>query len=105
MIEVLVGSDLVRNTDALHIEDLSAGQLVCVLNGALTNLLVANSIIYRVLDSRIVLSGTIVVISLVSVLVTLCQSRVRKALQSLNSNVLLFFYCVYRYKPFSSFTY
>ena len=94
MIEILVGSNLVRNTYTLHVKDLSAGQLVCVLDRALTNLLVANSIIDRVLDSLVVLSGTIVVISLVSVLVTLCQSRVRKALQSLNSNVLLFSHCV-----------
>ena len=75
MIEVLVGADLVRNTDSLHIEDLSAGQLVCVLDGALTNLLIANSIIHRVLHGLVVLSGAVVVISLVSVLVSLCQSN------------------------------
>ena len=86
MIEVLVGADLVRNTDPLHIEDLSAGQLVCVLDGALTNLLVADSIIHCVLHGLVVLSGAVVVISLVSVLVSLCQqSRAKKALQSINS--------------------
>ena len=71
MVEVAVGADFILDTDALHVDDLGAGELICVLNRALANLLISNSVVNCVLDGGIALRFHIEIISLVSVLVSL----------------------------------
>lgn len=70
LVKVAVRADLVSNTNTLHVDDLSSGKLVCVLNRTLSNLLIANSVVNSVLDSSITLRLRIKFISLVSVLIS-----------------------------------
>ena len=73
LVEVVVGAHLVLNTDALHIEDLCAGELIGVLDGALADLLVADGVVHCLLHGIVLLSLAEVFVSLVGVLVTACD--------------------------------
>ena len=73
MVEIVVGANLVSDAVGLHVVDLGARQLVRVLNRTLADLLVANGVVDRVIDSVVfvVLGLLEVFVTLVSVLVSL----------------------------------
>ena len=71
MVEVAVRADLIGNANSFHVDDFSARKLISVLNRTLADLLVANSIVYSVLNSTCTLSFRIVFVSFVCVLVSL----------------------------------
>jgi hypothetical protein len=48
LVEVIIGADLFGDADVLHVEDFGARELVGVLNGALADLLIADSHAYDV---------------------------------------------------------
>lgn len=82
MVKVLVGAHLISDADALHVDDLCAGQLVSVLNGTLTHLLVADGVVDSILNRVLIHSFGVIFISFVGVLVTLYSKRT-KALQQI----------------------
>ena len=70
LVEVVVRADLLRHSDAFHVEDLGTRQLICVLDWALADFLVVDSVVDSVLNSFIFLSFAVEIITLVSVLVS-----------------------------------
>ena len=75
MVKIVVGADLVSHTHTLHVIDLGSGELVGVLDRALSHLLVTDGIVDRVVDGRLVVSFHKVLVTLVCVLVTTCPSK------------------------------
>ena len=62
---------MISYADSFHVDDFGARKLISVLNRTLADLLVANSIVYSVLNSTCTLSFRIVFVSFVCVLVSL----------------------------------
>ena len=75
LVQVHVRADLLTSLDSLHVNDLCTGELVGVLDWTLSNLLVADGVAHCVVHCAIVARAAEVIVSLVSVLVTLCTIK------------------------------
>ena len=71
LVEIIIGAYLLSDTNVLHIEDLGARELISILDGALSDLLIANGHAHDVGDGILVLCHAVVIIALVSVLISL----------------------------------
>ena len=71
LVEVVVGANLLRDTYVLHVEDLRARELIRILDGALSDLLVTDCHADNVGNCLLILSQTVEVIALICVLITL----------------------------------
>ena len=68
---------MIWHSDGLHVEHLGSRELISVLDWALTDFLVTDSIAHRVFYSLFVLSDTVEFVTLESVLVSLLSIKER----------------------------
>ena len=71
LIEVVVGANLLRDANVLHVKDFGTRELVSVLDGALADLLVANGHAHHVGNGFLILGQRVEIVTLVGVLVAL----------------------------------
>ena len=71
LVQIVVGAYLIWHSDGLHVKHFGSRELISVLDWALTDFLVTDSIAHRVFYSLFVLSDTVEFVTLKSVLVSL----------------------------------